>query len=299
MREIGITRIVELTKTEYTLLYNNEVAVYKTKKGSNCFNFGESGGVNLNVYIYVLVTSGHAVLDINTTEFALSKNRMGILNPLHTTRLHDISEDFQCLFYLVTKEHIEEHVIENSQVRMYQWLVYFNNPVFTLTDEEGEIVESAFSDIAKQIERTDHHYQEQVLENAIQRLHWESDNIIYRIESERNTGGNHNHYEQVLHAFVALLFGHYKQEHYAQYYADQLSITPQYLNKILKTQTGKTATDMIFEMLYNEARTRLVSSTDSIQQIADALNFSDQAAFNKFFKRRSGGISPKDFRQET
>lgn len=50
-------------------------------------------------------------------------------------------------------------------------------------------------------------------------------------------------------------------------------------------------------MLFSEARNLLTHSKLTVQEIATVLNFSDQSAFGKFFKRKAG-VSPVDFRRE-
>ena len=92
--------------------------------------------------------------------------------------------------------------------------------------------------------------------------------------------------ERLFHDFMALVVAHYKREHYINFYASRLSVTTTYLSRIIRRQTGKTATYFLGGMLYAEA-CRLLTRTDyTAQQIAEELNFSDQSAFGKFFKSR-------------
>ena len=90
---------------------------------------------------------------------------------------------------------------------------------------------------------------------------------------------------------------HYRQEHLVSFYAQQLNITPQYLSLIIKRLTGRTPYQFIFERLFCESRALLEHPDLSIKEIAEQLHFSDQSAFGKFFKHRSG-ISPVDFRKK-
>lgn len=60
--------------------------------------------------------------------------------------------------------------------------------------------------------------------------------------------------------------------------------------------TGQTVSDLIFQLIFSEAKLLLQSPAASIQQIAEQLHFSDQSAFGKFFKRK-GGISPAEYRK--
>ncbi|MDH8702681.1 AraC-like DNA-binding protein [Dysgonomonadaceae bacterium PH5-43] len=57
------------------------------------------------------------------------------------------------------------------------------------------------------------------------------------------------------------------------------------------------ATEMIYRRIRYGARNLLTHSKLSIQEIAAFLNFSDQASFGKFFKRKAG-VSPVMFRNK-
>lgn len=82
------------------------------------------------------------------------------------------------------------------------------------------------------------------------------------------------------------------------FYADKLCITVKYLTEIVKEQTGQSALEFISKYVIIEAKALLLSTTLSIQQIADTLNFPSQSVFGKYFKRETG-ISPRQYRQKT
>ncbi len=80
-------------------------------------------------------------------------------------------------------------------------------------------------------------------------------------------------------------------------FSDLLHITPNHLNKCVRTVTGKSANQWILEMLILESKTLLIQSHVSIAEIADALNFEDPSYFSRFFKA-STGISPIAYRKK-
>ena len=84
----------------------------------------------------------------------------------------------------------------------------------------------------------------------------------------------------------------YRREHLVPFYADQLNITTQYLSSVIKSLTGRTPSQFIFERLYCEARALLDHPDLSIKEIAELLHFSDQSAFKKRY-----GQSPVDYRK--
>jgi AraC family transcriptional activator of pobA len=71
-------------------------------------------------------------------------------------------------------------------------------------------------------------------------------------------------------------------------YADELCITPNYLNYLVKKQTGYPASHHIQQYIIMEAKRRAAYSGLRMKEIADALGFEDYAHFSKFFKNYSG-----------
>lgn len=122
--------------------------------------------------------------------------------------------------------------------------------------------------------------------------------VLGPIAHRTDTAAPLSHPEQLFQQFITLLIRHYKQEHYIEFYARSLSISPSYLSRIIRQTTHKTAAYFINGLLHAEA-CRLLRHTDrTIQAIADELNFSDQSAFGKFFKANTG-LSPLQYRNRS
>lgn len=71
-------------------------------------------------------------------------------------------------------------------------------------------------------------------------------------------------------------------------YALELSITPNYLNRVVKKLTGTTASDHIRQQIVLEAKRQIITSGASMKQVAYNLGFDNLAHFSKFFKNKSG-----------
>lgn len=80
-------------------------------------------------------------------------------------------------------------------------------------------------------------------------------------------------------------------------YASMLFIHPNYLNALVKKETGKTAREYIDEQLFKIAIRLLSNEQLLIKEIAWRLSFNETAHFNNFFKRLAG-VSPGVFRKQ-
>ncbi|MBP3536099.1 MAG: AraC family transcriptional regulator [Muribaculaceae bacterium] len=120
--------------------------------------------------------------------------------------------------------------------------------------------------------------------------------IVYRrvrITSSSSTGPRRNSYVQ---DFLRLVHLHYLKERSVSFYADQLFISPKYLSLLVKEATGRSAARWIDYFVIMEAKNLLRYSGKNVQQVAYALNFSNQSAFGKYFKHITG-LSPTDYQK--
>lgn len=99
-----------------------------------------------------------------------------------------------------------------------------------------------------------------------------------------------------VHDFVKLVRAHYAMERSVAFYAEKLCISPKYLSLIVKQATGRSAARWIDEFVLMEAKNMLRYSGKNIQQIAYALNFSNQSSFGKYFKHLTG-LSPTEYQK--
>jgi AraC family transcriptional activator of pobA len=79
--------------------------------------------------------------------------------------------------------------------------------------------------------------------------------------------------------------------------AKALHVNSNYLNSVIKSLTGKTASAHIQEKLILEAKSFLLNTDLQITAIADKLGFENPPYFNRFFKKNTG-LSPLGYRKQ-
>lgn len=80
-----------------------------------------------------------------------------------------------------------------------------------------------------------------------------------------------------------------------KYLADQVFLSPNYLSDLLKRETGMNAQDHIHYHLIEEAKSLLLSSNQSVGDLAFALGFEYPQYFSRLFKAKTG-MTPLEFR---
>ncbi len=95
--------------------------------------------------------------------------------------------------------------------------------------------------------------------------------------------------------FKQLVIQSHIQEKSVSYYADQLSISENYLNRCIKKVIGRSAKQFINEVTLEYAKLLLLNSNLDIAEIAYELQFPLPSYFSKFFKKEMGQ-SPNEYR---
>jgi AraC-like DNA-binding protein len=96
--------------------------------------------------------------------------------------------------------------------------------------------------------------------------------------------------------FQQLLQKEIPRFHKVNQFAGLLNITPQNLNAVCMKQTGRNASEMITSRILLEAKRYILHTENSVNEIAEILNFTDTSNFVKFFKKAEG-VTPVQFRE--
>ena len=104
------------------------------------------------------------------------------------------------------------------------------------------------------------------------------------------------HYQHIAGQFKKLVFDQYLTNKSVHYYAQQLGITPSFLNKCVQQFYAQSPKEMINQVMMGHAQTLLRHTDVPIKQLADQLNFDDYSHFVKFFKRATG-LTPAEYRR--
>ncbi len=100
----------------------------------------------------------------------------------------------------------------------------------------------------------------------------------------------------LMRRFLASLEKNYTTKRMVTDYAEELVVTPNYLNEVVKKVSGFPASHHIQQRIILEAKRQAAYSSVTMKEVAYHLGFDDMAHFSKFFKNASG-VSFTDFRK--
>lgn len=101
---------------------------------------------------------------------------------------------------------------------------------------------------------------------------------------------------ELMRKFLSLIEKNYAQKRMVTDYAEELVVTPNYLNEVVKKISGFPASHHIQQRIVLEAKRQAAFSNVTMKEIAYNLGFDDTAHFSKFFKNASG-MSFTDFKK--
>lgn len=192
-------------------------------------------------------------------------------------------------------------LIRNSSLfKNIETYSFFNYDVYEalhLSSEEEEIINDCVGKLKREYEMPiDNHSQRVIVSNLELLLNY----CLRYYERQFNTRINYN--QDTVVQFERDLKFYFKQELHLkngipsiQYFSDKANLSQHYFSDLLKKHTGKTTKDHINSYLIEKAKGLLLSSNDTISEIAFDLGFNYPHYFTRLFKSKTGK-TPLEFR---
>ncbi|WP_113662066.1 helix-turn-helix domain-containing protein [Pedobacter nanyangensis] len=247
-----------------------------------------------NSFAVIVVQKGSFVFQSNFVKNCMTAKDVYLVTPGSLCELYEMSDDFEFISMGFKKEYLKEQgVFLNGAEIMHLFSTDLVHK-FSLNDDEfGDLVFSLKS-LKKKINLPDStpHFKDVVRHSFISVLY---EILIVYSKYRVFIPVKLNRQEELTTNFLNLLSENFKSEKRVQHYAKQLFVTSRHLSQVVKAVTGKTAGEIIDEMVINEAKVLLSSHLLNVSQVADELRFSDQSFFGKFFKKYTG-VSPSVYK---
>lgn len=292
--KINIAELIRLAPKAKT--YNDDVILIEMSDNDiHRLQFDKEHRLQMdNVLSFFFIIEGSMDVNVDDTEFHLPKNSQIGVTHLQTLCNVRFSTPFKGYNINVSKKCLDKIWSDSKQIPISVFMLHRETPILRLQKKEVELLEGLILRIGRNMDRPTHLFYGNLVINELRSFFMEFGNIMvqrYPIDLEPNAQK-----DRIIVHFIHLLREHCKTEHSVTFYANLLCITPEYLSKIMKHFSGRTVTKWIDDALLREAQILIRNKELTIQQISDILNFSDQSAFGKFFKKHLG-MSPVEYRK--
>ena len=184
-----------------------------------------------------------------------------------------------------------------KKIKDYSFFSYDVNEALHLSDAEKNILHDTVQKIENEYNQNiDGHTQELIISHLDVLLNYS--NRYYERQFHTRT----NSHKDVVSQFADELKTYVNSNQLQQegipsvkYFAEKVHLSPNYLSDLLKKETGKNVKDHVNAALIDKAKTRLLSSEDSVSEIAYQLGFNYPHYFTRMFKLHTGH-TPNSYR---
>lgn len=277
----------------------NMISVLDKSKISEARTFKSDLKVSLGIpfenkgLVLMLCTEGCAVLSIDFKEYPFKKGDIAIipegmsLIPIQTSSL------FQTEIICVEARHCEE--MEYKITDMCFWNFLMEHPVLHPTTVQHKMLCSWFSHMKWIMEELSYPFFNETISSSISILFMLMYREVKALCKESDKDQTSNRTQKIFTDFTNLVIRYHKRHREVAFYASQLSITPDYLNKVCKTDWNTSAKEYIDWYVVMAIKNFLTCTDLSIKCIAAQLNFEDSSYMCRFFKKQTG-LTPIQFR---
>jgi AraC family transcriptional activator of pobA len=250
------------------------------------------GPIRTGFYRIGLMRCGDVKLNVGLETYNPARDYMAFGFPGQIFSLAEPTEDFFAYYMLFREEFIAGSPLLKNKRDHFQFLTYTGVQSFKLSVEEAAAVEQLYLQVNNEIKM-----RKAEMISAIQ-LYIQLILIQAKRSYERQglsmqpavSGGN-----ALFGQFIKLVAEHAVKIRKVADYAAMLNVSADHLNRTIKSQSHKTAHELIDDMILIEAKAHLLQTELSISELAYHLGFTDPSHINKFFKKLVGK-TPLQFR---
>jgi len=243
-------------------------------------------------HVIGLCTGGSMCINIDFRAYHITPFTFMSVAPASLVRLVSKSKDFKVLLLLFEQSFLLKQA-EGPDIHTTLSPPEIPEPTYLHLNEEQAALITPLFRLIKEKSVINSPYRDDIIRHLILALLYQcADFQNSQLKAETTPARQ----KEIKNNFIALVRQHCKEHRNVDFYAGKLYITPKHLTDTLKTTTGKTAKAIIDESVILEAKLLLNDLSQSIQAIAEALHFGDQAVFSKFFRKHCG-ISPTGWRK--
>lgn len=242
--------------------------------------------------ILTLILSGSARAMYDMRVITHHKNDLAIILPGHILHPMDCTDDFTYVMLFISPKMLDDlrfHTFSHDHEK-------FNYaPVCSLTDEQAShlltIVDQLFTIANHTDKELPHRHQTLLAQLAVG---YEFLNYYRRDQDRKWTENRHI---DIFNRFCDLVVKHYRESREVKYYADLLNLSPKYLSKVIRTTTNGLSPNKWIEQYVTMQAKRLIETraTQTLQETAYMLGFTEPTSFYRYFKR-AVGMTAKQYR---
>lgn len=250
------------------------------------------GPIKTQYFRISLTRKGNAVIDIGLEKYNIARNSILFGIPGQIFALNQFSGDFLAYYMLFTEKFICDTLLKYNTKQHFQFLSYTGLQCFQLDHNTADEIENIIFKINNEVKQRKADGSEMIklyIQQIILLANRSYGTVLLSLQKNSNSN------QELFNKFLKSVSQHFLTVRKVSAYAEMLHVSPDHLNRAIKSCSDKTAHEHIDDMLLMEAKAYLLHTSLNIAQIAYKLEFSDPSHFSRFFKKYCG-ITPAAFR---
>ncbi len=244
---------------------------------------------SLQYTLFGFMLQGECVFTINLQPYTVKQGQLFVLNSGITYEIQSCSEDME-FDGCVMSDTLKTMLFPEQKPQLLDRLC---DSVVPFTEPQINVCRSLLSSIVKLCHETDQG--ERCCYDILKGMIRYCDLIRQSAEEQREKAMSRD--EELLSRFLRMVNANASKERNIEYYARELMITRNYLSIVVSRVSGITAKEWIERAVIMEAKSLLRFTSMSVLEISNQLNFTNDAFFNKYFKRNVG-CTPIQYRRQ-
>ncbi|MGH1516800.1 helix-turn-helix domain-containing protein [Chryseobacterium sp. JK1] len=245
----------------------------------------------LNKLLLCFVSYGELNLQINSFPFQIKRSSVMMLLPDTDLGEWSGSHDLEMSAFFISLDFISTYsfltvLLASEEIKF--------NPVMQVENTSESLIWCTVRLIEEHHRKT----KEESTVEAVQYLIYALLEVISKLYLPviKNNSLLQTRSQNIIEYFFELLNAHGHLQRSVLFYADQLHLSPTYLSSLIKKETGKPIKQWISYRVIKHAKELLKTTSLSIKEISNQLQFVDSSLFCRYF-RRCTGITANTYRE--
>jgi AraC-like DNA-binding protein len=237
----------------------------------------------------IFLTNGTVLRSKGLDEYEFSKNQFFFLPAFQITTMQTMSANAAGFYCHFDPDIFFKKLFQKELLHQFSFMHFTGNPIVQVDKKTADFVVLMLSKLLEEYRKDDDCNLDFVAATLL--------SLFFAINhfakpADPLTG---NAAYRIANQYKSLLLKNIYEHQKVTYYADKLAVSPEHLNRSVKSAFGKTAHEYLDEMILLEAKVLLRQSSLNVSEIAYKIGKENPGDFIRFFKSKTG-LTPKQYR---
>lgn len=251
---------------------------------------------SLEGYMILACNRGQLSVHVNGTPQHLETFEALILPPHTRLSQHMGSPGVRCDLAIIATEVVKR--LLGPHIEEWDRCLYIHKTNHIVTqEEEREQFAGYVGTLSFKLQQKESRYKREVIESLLRGILFDYLELMTSSMPELDLSTTEGQQKLLFRRFLELLATRHVKHQLIETYAQELFVSSNYLTRVCRKISGKTAMQWVREYTEADIRYYLLNTDQSITEICDDLGFPNLSFFGKYC-RRAFGMSPTDFRRK-